>query len=55
MTGGVLMRSSATRGNLIIVSRRAMEIISSTPKRKYDAKKAAKEAKKELRKQGLKL
>ena len=40
-------------GDLIIVSHDVMEQICSTPKKKYDAKKAAKEAKKELRKQGF--
>lgn len=44
-----------SRGSIVYVSREIMESIINGPKEKYDAKKASREAKKNLRKQGLKI
>lgn len=43
------------RGHITIVSKEVMAKILSSPKVKYDAKKAEKTAKRKLRKQGLRL
>lgn len=56
MGGGFLMIiTDLPKKNATIVSRKTMEKIISTPIIKYDAAKAEKQARKNLRKQGLKV
>lgn len=51
--GNVMATKNTSRGHVTIVSPATMAKIVATPKIKYDAKKAAKEARKKLRKQGV--
>lgn len=56
MTVKILVKEGLSmRGHLTMVSRETMAKILSAPVTKYDAKKAEKEARKNLRRQGLKV
>lgn len=60
MVGGLAMRRTRTSETAILVlegeqGRRIYERLLNAPKKKYDAKKAIKEARKNLRKQGFRI
>lgn len=55
MYGEIAMATDMTKRQITILSRTEMIRLLETKHLKYDAKKAAKEARKNLRKQGLKV